>query len=150
MCDLLLLFHCVRLGVWNTRAACDPRSGVLRSGDARDDCLFGCPLPNSSIQHWRMVVIVTRFTMFQHFYFCNFVLWMLPCLGCPEPAPRSPLCTPLGLRGHFVRSANVFRNFHVTSLYIIYVIVYSPVFKRVRLANEEVPNKRTYGKKWFA
>jgi len=39
-------------------------SGVQRSGDAWDDCLIGCPLPNSSIQQWRMVVIVTRYTMF--------------------------------------------------------------------------------------
>jgi len=34
-------------------------SGVQRSGDARGDCLIGCPLPNSSIEQWRMVVIVT-------------------------------------------------------------------------------------------
>ena len=40
------------------------RSGVQRSDDARGDCLIGWPLPNSSIQQWRMVVIVTRFTMF--------------------------------------------------------------------------------------
>jgi len=38
-----------------------------------------------------------------------------------------------------------FRNFHVINFYIIYVIVYSPVFKRVRLASEQVPNERTYG-----
>jgi len=32
----------------------------------------------------------------QHLNFCNFTLWMPPCLGCPGPAPRSlPLCTPL-------------------------------------------------------
>jgi len=40
------------------------RSGVERSGDARGDCFIGWPLPNSSIHQWRMVVIVTRFTMF--------------------------------------------------------------------------------------
>jgi len=34
-------------------------SGVQRSGDGRGDCLIGCPLPNSSIEQWRMVVIVT-------------------------------------------------------------------------------------------
>ena len=38
--------------------------GVQRSGDARGDCLVGCPLPNSSIEQWRMVVIVTRYTLF--------------------------------------------------------------------------------------
>jgi len=41
----------------------------------------------------------------------------------------------------------LFWNFHVINIYIIYVIVYSPVFKRVRLASEQVPNERTYGKK---
>jgi len=39
-------------------------SGVQRSGDAWGDCLIGCPQPNSSIQQWCMVVIVTRYTMF--------------------------------------------------------------------------------------
>jgi len=39
-------------------------SGVLRSGDARGDCLIGCPLQNSSIEQWRMVVIVTGYTLF--------------------------------------------------------------------------------------
>ena len=31
------------------------------------------------------------------FKFCNFTLWMPPCLGCTWPSPRSPppLCTPL-------------------------------------------------------
>jgi len=29
-------------------------SGVQRSSDARGDCLIGCPLPNSSIVHWRI------------------------------------------------------------------------------------------------
>jgi len=41
-------------------------SGVQRSSDARDDCLIGCPLPNSSIEQWRrpMVVIATGYTVF--------------------------------------------------------------------------------------
>jgi len=39
-------------------------SGVQRSGDARDDYLIGCPLPNSTIEQWRMVVIVTGHTLF--------------------------------------------------------------------------------------
>jgi len=39
-------------------------SGVQRSGDARGDCLIGCPLPNPNIEHWRMVVIVTGYTVF--------------------------------------------------------------------------------------
>ena len=39
-------------------------SGVQRSDDARDDCLIGCPLPNSGTEQWRMVVIVTGYTLF--------------------------------------------------------------------------------------
>jgi len=39
-------------------------SGVQRSGDARGNYLIGCPLPNSSIEEWRMVVIVTEYTLF--------------------------------------------------------------------------------------
>jgi len=42
-------------------------SGVQTSGDARGDCLIGCPpppLPNSSIEQWRMVVIVSGYTLF--------------------------------------------------------------------------------------
>jgi len=39
-------------------------SGVQRSGDARGDCLIVCPLPNSSIEQWRMVVIVNGCTLF--------------------------------------------------------------------------------------
>ena len=31
---------------------------------ARGDCLIGCPLPNSSVQQGRMVVIVTGYTLF--------------------------------------------------------------------------------------
>jgi len=46
------------------RCGCIERSGVQRSGDTWGDSLIGCPLPNSSIQQWRMVVSVTRFTMF--------------------------------------------------------------------------------------
>jgi len=41
----------------------DP-SGVQRSGDARGDCLIGCPLPNSSVEQWRIAVIVTGYTLF--------------------------------------------------------------------------------------
>jgi len=33
-------------------------NGVQRSGDARGDYLIGCPLPNSSIEQWRIVVMV--------------------------------------------------------------------------------------------
>jgi len=39
-------------------------SGVQRSGDAQGDCLIGCPLPNSSIEQWRMVVILTGYSLF--------------------------------------------------------------------------------------
>jgi len=39
-------------------------SGVQRSGDARGDCLFGCPLPNSSIEQCRIMVIVNGYTLF--------------------------------------------------------------------------------------
>ena len=35
-----------------------PCSGVQRSGDARGDCFIGCPLLNSSIKQWRMVVLL--------------------------------------------------------------------------------------------
>jgi len=37
---------------------------MQRSGDARGDCLIRCPLPNFSIEQWRMVVIVTGYTLF--------------------------------------------------------------------------------------
>jgi len=37
---------------------------MQRSGDARGDYLIGCPLPNSSIERWRMVVISTGYTLF--------------------------------------------------------------------------------------
>ena len=37
---------------------------MQRSSDARGDCLIGCPLLNSSIEQWRMLVIVTRYTLF--------------------------------------------------------------------------------------
>jgi len=36
-----------------------PASGLQRSGEARGDCLTVCPLKNSSIEQWRVVVIVT-------------------------------------------------------------------------------------------
>jgi len=39
-------------------------SGVQGSGNARGDCLIVCPLPNSSIEQWRMVVIITGYTLF--------------------------------------------------------------------------------------
>jgi len=39
-------------------------SGVQRSGNARGDCLIGCSTPNSSIEQWRMVVIVAGYTLF--------------------------------------------------------------------------------------
>jgi len=31
---------------------------------ARGECLIGCPLPNSSIEQWRLVVTVTGYTLF--------------------------------------------------------------------------------------
>jgi len=39
-------------------------SCVQRAGDARGDLLTVCHLPNSSIKQWRMVVIVTGYTLF--------------------------------------------------------------------------------------
>jgi len=39
-------------------------NGVQRSGDARGECLIGCPLPNSVIEQWHMVAIVTGYTLF--------------------------------------------------------------------------------------
>jgi len=37
---------------------------MQRSGDARGDCLIGCPLPSSSIEQWPMVVIATGYKLF--------------------------------------------------------------------------------------
>jgi len=39
-------------------------SGVQGSADARGDCLIVCPLPNSSIEQWRTVVIVAGYKLF--------------------------------------------------------------------------------------
>jgi len=39
-------------------------SGVHRSGDAWGDCLIGCPLLNTSIEQWRLVVIATGYKLF--------------------------------------------------------------------------------------
>jgi len=39
----------------------------------------------------------------------------------------------------------LFGNFQIINIYFIYVIVYSPAFKSVRLASEQVPNERTNG-----
>jgi len=39
-------------------------NGVQRSGDARSDCLIGCPLPNPVIEQWHTVAIVTGYTLF--------------------------------------------------------------------------------------
>ena len=50
--------------VWPNRNQCIHGSGVQRSGDARGDCLIGCPLPNSDIEQWSMVVIVIRHMLF--------------------------------------------------------------------------------------
>jgi len=69
---LLVLVKTVNLYILQTRyvvnstrneqvktSVCLRPSGVQRSGDAWGDCLIGCPLPNSGIEQWRMVVIVT-------------------------------------------------------------------------------------------
>jgi len=38
----------------------------------------------------------SSYSILMKFNFCNFILWMHPCLGCPEPSLRlSALCTPL-------------------------------------------------------
>jgi len=37
---------------------------MQRYGDARGDCLIVSPLPNSSIEQWLIVVIVTGYTLF--------------------------------------------------------------------------------------
>jgi len=39
-------------------------SDVLRYGDVRGDCMIVCPVPNSTIDQQRMVVIVTGYTLF--------------------------------------------------------------------------------------
>jgi len=53
-------------GVGGQPAAPEPHasSGVQRSGDARGECVTACPLPKSSIQQWRVAVIVTGHTLF--------------------------------------------------------------------------------------
>jgi len=38
-------------------------SGIQRSGDALGVCLVVCPLPNSRVERWLMVVIVTAYTL---------------------------------------------------------------------------------------
>jgi len=43
-------------------------SSVQRSGGCRGDCLIACPLPNSGIEHWRVVVIVDGYTLFMTSY----------------------------------------------------------------------------------
>jgi len=40
------------------------KSSVQTSCDAWGDCLIVCPLPNSSIEQWHMVAIVTEYTLF--------------------------------------------------------------------------------------
>jgi len=45
---------------WLAPVAC---GGLVMPG-GRGDCLIGCPLPNSSVQQGRMVVIVTGYTLF--------------------------------------------------------------------------------------
>jgi len=39
-------------------------SGVQRSDDGQGGCLIVCPLPNSSIEQWCIVVIVLGYTLF--------------------------------------------------------------------------------------
>jgi len=41
-----------------------PASGVQKSGDARGNCLIVSRLPNSSVEQWRIVVIVAGYTLF--------------------------------------------------------------------------------------
>jgi len=61
--------------------------------------------------------------------------------GSQTRGPRAA-CGP---RERFVRPAMLFGKFQRINIYIIYVIVYSPVFKSGRLASEHIPNKRTNG-----
>jgi len=57
---LIVLFEISKQVLENFKIQRSPNSGVQRSGDAQGDCLTKCPpLPNSSIDQWRMVVIVT-------------------------------------------------------------------------------------------
>jgi len=53
------LRHCVcNLKVIHLYGVLTVCSGVQRSTGVRGDCLIGCPLPNPSIEQWRMVVTV--------------------------------------------------------------------------------------------
>jgi len=53
---------------------------LQRSGDARGDYLIGCyaPLPNSTIEEWRMVVIVTGYTLLVTSNMTSYLRWQTP------------------------------------------------------------------------
>ena len=48
-----------------------------------------------------------------------------------------------GPRGRFVRPAMLVGNFQIINIYIIDVIIYSLLFKSVRLASKQFLNERT-------
>ena len=62
---LFMIFRDKRNGarVYSTKMSLKV-SDVQRSGDARGDWLVVCPLPNFSIEQWRMVIIVTGSKLF--------------------------------------------------------------------------------------
>ena len=82
-------------------------SGVQRSGDALGDCLIGCPLPNSSIEQWRMVVIVTGYTLFvTSQYYVIFTLQTKVCrhnlyIQGRQSSGREAVSSPRGLFGAY-------------------------------------------------
>ena len=64
---------CIRLSLVR-RFSSTVTCGVQWSGDARGDCLIDTPLPNFSIEQWRVVVIVTGSTLFVTSQKCACVL----------------------------------------------------------------------------
>jgi len=53
------LTYCAERNVSASRLKLPDVSGVQKSGGAWGDCMTVCPLPNFSIEQWRMAVIVT-------------------------------------------------------------------------------------------
>ena len=66
---------------WASISTCIDNSGVRRFGDVRSDCLIVCPLTHSSIGQWRMLVIVTGYTLLGRHnitstsFICNPTFW---------------------------------------------------------------------------
>jgi len=80
-------------------------SGMQRSGDARGDCLIGCPFPNSSIEQWHTygghcywIYAICDVTIWRHIHickptFCQTLLTQHAYSGTPEQYGSSPVAT---------------------------------------------------------